>query len=101
VAPACFCFRVTLEPHLKHSGAKTGRKIFCLVAVPREVARAAGAAPRASLPCKAGAQRLAGELAPVALRGVPCSPGEDQMAVSCQLYHPTADLLRARARRGA
>jgi hypothetical protein len=26
----CFYFHVTLQPHLKHSGTKTGRKIFCL-----------------------------------------------------------------------
>jgi hypothetical protein len=39
------------------------------------------------------AQRLAGELAPAAMRGQPCSPGEDAMAVSCQLTHPGLELL--------
>ena len=89
----CFYFHVTLEPHLKHSGAKTGRKIFFLVEVPRGLALAAAGGAENELALQEGAQRLAGELAPVAMRGGPCSPGEDQMAVSCQLYHPTPDLL--------
>jgi hypothetical protein len=88
----CFYFQVTLEPHLKHSGARTGRKIFFLVEVPRELARAAGGEPD-ELALRQGAQRLAAELAPVAMRGKRCSPGEDAMAVSCQLYHPSPDLL--------
>ena len=91
--PECFYFQVTLEPHLKHSGAKTGRKIFFLVEVPRALVRAAGSEPENELALWQSAQRLAGELAPVAMRGKPCSPGEDAMAVSCQLYHPTRDLL--------
>jgi hypothetical protein len=89
----CFYFHVTLEPHLKHSGAKTGRKIFCLVEVPRALARAAGGESGDELGLRQSAQRLASELAPVALRGTPCSPGEDPMAVSCQLSHPGPDLL--------
>ena len=89
----CFYFHVTLEPHLKHSGVKTGRKIFFLVEVPRALARAAAAEPDNELGLRQSAQRLAGELAPIAMRGKPCSPGEDAMAVSCQLYQPRPDLL--------
>jgi hypothetical protein len=89
----CFYFHVTLEPHLKHSGAKTGRKIFFLVEVPRALARAAGGESGDELGLRRSAQRLAGELAPVAMRGQPCSPGEDAMAVSCQSYQPRPDLL--------
>jgi hypothetical protein len=91
--PECFHFRITLEPHLKHSGAKTGRKIFFLVEVPREAALAAGADPGNELALRESARKLAGALAPVAMRGKPCSPGEDPMSVSCQLCHPTPDLL--------
>jgi hypothetical protein len=94
--PECIYFHVTLEPHLKHSGAKTGRKIFFLVEVPRALARAAGAGgePADELALRESARRLAGELAPAAMRGVPCSPGEDAMAVSCRLSQPPgADLL--------
>lgn len=89
----CFYFHVTLEPHLKHSGAKTGRKILFLVEVPRALARAAAGEPGNELGLRQSAQRLAAELAPVAMRGTPCSPGEDAMTVSCQLYHPRPDLL--------
>ena len=89
----CFYFHVTLEPHLKHSGAKTGRKIFFLVEVPRALARAAAGEPGDELGLRQSAQQLAGELAPVAMRGKPCAPGEDAMAVSCQLSHPRPDLL--------
>jgi hypothetical protein len=91
--PECFYFQVTLEPHLRHSGAKTGRKIFFLVEVPRALARAAGGELDNELALRESAQRLASELAPVAMRGAPCTPGEDAMAVSCRLYHPTPDLL--------
>lgn len=89
----CFYFHVTLQPHLKHSGAKTGRKIFFLVEVPRALARATAAEPDNELGLRQSAQRLAGELAPVAMRGTPRSPGEDAMAISCQLSHPHPDLL--------
>jgi hypothetical protein len=90
----CVYFQVILEPHLKHSGAKTGRKIFFLVEVPRALARgAAGGEPDNELALRESAQRLAGELAPVAMRGVACSPGEDTMTVSCRPYHPSPDLL--------
>ena len=91
--PESFYFQVTLEPHLKHSGAKTGRKIFCLVEVPREMAAAAAAEAGNELASREAARRLAGELAPMALTGQPCSPGEDMMTVSCQLYHPVPDLV--------
>ena len=90
----CFYFQVTLEPHLKHSGAKTGRKIFFLVEVPRALAHAAaGSESGDELALRQSAQRLAAELAPVAMRGKPCSPGEDAMSVSSQLSHPGPDLL--------
>ena len=90
----CFYFQVTLEPHLKHSGAKTGRKIFFLVEVPRALAGVASSGePDNELALRQNAQRLAGELAPVAMRGKPCSPGEDAMAVSCHLSPPSPDLL--------
>ncbi|MBW0001737.1 MAG: hypothetical protein JO015_21785 [Verrucomicrobia bacterium] len=90
----CFYFQVTLEPHLKHSGAKTGRKIYFLVEVPRALARAAAEGESDDeLALRQSAQRLAGELAPVAMRGTPCSPGEDAMAVSCQFSHPGLDAL--------
>jgi hypothetical protein len=90
----CVYFLVTLEPHLKHSGAKTGRKIFFLVEVPRALARATGGGePDDELALREAARRLASELAPVAMRGAPCAPGEDPMAVSCRLYQPHPDLL--------
>jgi len=91
--PEHFYFQIILEPHLKHSGAKTGRKIFFLVEVPRDLAVAAAPDAGNELALREAAQRLAGELAPVAMTGRPCSLGEDPMTVSCQLYHPTRDLL--------
>jgi hypothetical protein len=91
--PDCFYFQVTLEPHLKHSGAKTGRKILILVAVPREQAISAGGNVEDELSLCETARRLAGELAPVAMTGRLRAPGEDLMTVSSQLYHPTRDML--------
>jgi hypothetical protein len=91
--PGWFYFKVTLEPHLKHSGIKTGRRILFLVEVPRELAISAGASAEDELSLRETAKRLASELAPIAMTGKPSSPGEDQMAVSCTLYHPTQDLL--------
>jgi len=91
--PDRFYFQITLEPHLKHSGAKTGRKIFFLVEVPRELAAASATDAGNELALREAAQRLAGELAPAAMTGRPYSPGEDSMSVSCQLCHPTRDLV--------
>lgn len=92
--PDTLYFHVTLEPHLRHSGAKTGHKIFCLVEVPRALALATGGSnPGDELALQENARCLARQLAPVAMTGKPCSPGEDAMAVSCQDYYPAQDLV--------
>ncbi len=93
--PSSFYFQVTLEPHLKRFGTKTGRKIFFLVEIPQELAVAASEASSEDQDAvKKVAERLAIEFAPSAMNGRSGSPGEDQMTASCQFSEPTQDLLR-------
>jgi hypothetical protein len=77
-------FQITLEPHLKHSGLATGRKILFLAAVPVHAAKAASNAPDDDqVVCKT-AERLAAALTGLAMTGKGHQPGEDEMRVSCQ-----------------
>ena len=90
--PGSFYFQVTLEPHLKHSGVRTGRKILFLVEHPREAALAhVGEAPD-ELRVQGEAERAV-ELAPSAMSGKPTLAGEDAMTVSCAPSSPSSDLL--------
>ena len=91
--PGSFYFQVTLEPHLKHSGARTGRKILFLVEIPHEAVRSPGQEAPDELRLQDEAGRLATELAPLAMSGKPASAGEDHMTVSCTPSSPSADLL--------
>lgn len=91
--PGSFYFQVTLEPHLKHSGVRTGRKILFLVEIPRKAALSRSEEAPDELRLQAEAERLAVELAPSAMSGKPTLAGEDPMTISCEPSSPSADLL--------
>jgi hypothetical protein len=88
-------FHVTLEPHHKHSGSKTGRKILVLVEVPLASAKKKAADPEDEDSLSQEARRMAEELAPLAMTGVPVGKGEDVMAISCHsLTQPSREILQ-------
>jgi hypothetical protein len=90
-----FYFHVALEPHHKHSGSKTGRRIFFLVEVPVESAKKKAAYPGDEDSLCQEAQRLARKLAPAAMRGAPIGKGEDVMEVtSHSLAQPSKAILQ-------
>jgi hypothetical protein len=71
-------FRITLEPHHKHSGSRTGRKISFLAEVPMNAAKSPDDDPS----LHKQAERLAADLTSMAMTGRPHQPGEDEMQVS-------------------
>jgi hypothetical protein len=75
-------FRITLEPHHKHSGSRTGRKIRFLAEVPISTAKKTAASPDDKRSTFREAERLAGNLTSVAMTGRPHQTGEDAMRVS-------------------
>ena len=80
--PQALYFQVTLEPHHKHSGRKTGRKISFLAEVPVSVAKAMAKSPDDAQSIRLEAERLAAELTSMAMTGRGHQPGEDLMHVS-------------------
>ncbi len=93
-----FYFHVTLEPHKKRSGSKTGRRILFLVEVPNDAAIKFAPKPQdKSAICKE-AERLSRELAPMAMTGELRHGGEDLMDISsCSIVEPSNDLLERTA----
>jgi hypothetical protein len=80
--PQALYFRVTLEPHHRHSGRKTGRKIRFLAEVPMSVAKATAKSPDDKQSIFQEAERLAADLTSMAMTGRVHQPGEDVMHVS-------------------
>jgi hypothetical protein len=80
--PQALYFQITLEPHLKHSGLATGRKILFLAEVPVNTAKDASEAPEDDRLVYETAERLAANLTCMAMTGEPPQPGEDEMRVS-------------------
>ena len=62
-------FHVALEPHLKHSGSITGRRILFLAEVPVDAAKKTATNPDDDDELRQVAQRLAAELLPIAMTG--------------------------------
>ena len=89
--PQALYFRVTLEPHHKHSGRKTGRKISFLAEVPVSVAKATAKSPDDAQSIRLEAERLAAELTSMAMTGRIHQPGEDLMHVS---FHSIPTMAR-------
>jgi hypothetical protein len=75
-------FHVTLEPHHKHSGKRTGRRISFLAEVPLEAAKAAAQTSDDEQLLLDEAKRLAAALTSIAMTGQSRQPGEDEMQVS-------------------
>ena len=80
--PETYYLQVTLEPHHKHSGSTTGRRILFLAEVPIEAAKKSATNPDDEKALYQEAERLAGELAPIAMTGRCRQTGEDIMRTS-------------------
>ena len=77
-------FQITLEPHHKHSGSKTGRQIRFVAEVPLKAAKKTARSPDDEQSIYKEAERLASNLTSMAMTGKPHQPGEDQMQISLQ-----------------
>jgi hypothetical protein len=75
-------FHITLEPHHKHSGSRTGRRIRFLAEVPVSVAQKTASSPHDERSTYEEAERLASNLTSIAMTGQPHQPGEDEMRAS-------------------
>ena len=75
-------FHITLEPHFKHSGKRTGRRISFLAEVPLDVAKAAAQSSDDEQLIFEEAKRLAAALTSIAMTGQRRQPGEDDMQIS-------------------
>jgi hypothetical protein len=80
--PQTFYFHITLEPHHKHSGARTGRKINFVAEVPAAAAQKTARSPNDQQSVFEEAERLAANLTSMAMTGQPHQPGEDEMRIS-------------------
>jgi hypothetical protein len=93
-----FYFHVTLEPHKRQSGSKTGRTILFLVEVPIEAAKKSAKDPQDESALRQEAECLSKELAPMAMTGELRHGGEDSMEISsCSIIKPSIDLLERTA----
>jgi hypothetical protein len=75
-------FYLSLEPHFKHSGKRTGRKISFLAEVPLKAARAAAESSDDEQLLLEEAKSLAIALTSIAMTGQGHQPGEDEMQIS-------------------
>jgi hypothetical protein len=75
-------FQIILEPHHKHSGGKTGRKISFLAEVLVSVAKSGAKSPEDQQSVREEAQRLAADLTCMAMTGQTHQSGEDHMQIS-------------------
>jgi hypothetical protein len=80
--PQAFYFHITLEPHHKHSGARTGRKINFIAEVPVTAAKKTAKSPDNEQSVYEEAERLATVLTSAAMTGQSHQPGEDEMQIS-------------------
>jgi hypothetical protein len=89
-----YYFQLTLRPHRKRSLSKTGRSILFLVAVPKAAAERSVSGAQDELTLRQAAERLARELAPLAMTGRRQRAGEDRMEISVtSIAEPAKDLL--------
>ena len=75
-------FHLSLEPHYKHSGKRTGRKITFLAEVPLDAARAVAESSDDEQLLLEEAKGLATALTSIAMTGQGHQPGEDEMRIS-------------------
>jgi hypothetical protein len=92
--PEVYYFHITLEPHKKRSGSKTGRRILFLTEVPIGSAKRSAPDPEDETSLCLEAERLSRKLAPTAMTGRATQEGEDVMEISCHsIVQPSRDLL--------
>jgi hypothetical protein len=89
-------FHITLEPHHKHSGGKTGRQIRFLAEVPVSAAKKTARSPHDEQSTYEEAERLASNLTSMAMTGQPHQLGEDEMRVSLYSIPKISDDLADR-----
>jgi hypothetical protein len=94
--PQALYFQITLEPHLKRSGAATGRKILFLAEVPVNSAKEVSEASEDERMVFETAERLAADLTCMAMTGEPPQPGEDEMRISFDSMSGMSDDVRQR-----
>jgi hypothetical protein len=75
-------FHLSLEPHYKRSGKRTGRKISFLAEVSLDAARAAAESSDDEQLLLEEAKGLATALTSIAMTGQGHQPGEDEMQIS-------------------
>jgi len=80
---------ITLEPHHKHSGRITGRRIRFLAMVPVSAAKKGAKSPDDEESIREEARRLAADLTSIAMTGQAHQTGEDDMRVS---FHSVPDI---------
>jgi hypothetical protein len=80
--PQALYFHITLEPHHKHSGERTGRKINLIAEVPVTAAKKTAKSPDNEQSVYEEAERLATDLTSAAMTGQSHQPGEDEMQIS-------------------
>jgi len=80
--PQALYFHITLEPHHKHSGTRTGRKINLIAEVPVTAAKKTAKSPDNEQSVYEEAERLAADLISAAMTGHSHQPGEDEMRTS-------------------
>jgi hypothetical protein len=94
--PQALYFHITLEPHHKHSGSRTGRRIRLLAEVPVSAAKKTARSPEDEQSIYQEAERLASNLISMAMTGQPHQRGEDQMQVSFHSISKISDDLTDR-----
>jgi hypothetical protein len=91
-------FHITLEPHHKHSGIGTGRRIRFIAEVPVSAAKKTARSPDDERSTYEEAERLASNLTSMAMTGQPHQPGEDEMGISIHsIPRISDDLIDRRA----
>ena len=75
-------FHLSLEPHYKHSGKRTGSRISFLAEVPLDAARAVAESSDDEQLLLEEAKGLAAALTSIAMTGQRHQPGEDEMKIS-------------------
>jgi hypothetical protein len=89
-------FHISLEPHHKHSGSRTGRHIRFIAEVPVRVAKKSAKSPGDEQSTYEEAERLATNLTSMAMTGQPHQPGEDEMRISLHSIPRISDDLTDR-----
>jgi hypothetical protein len=94
--PRAIYFHITLEPHHKRSGKRTGRHIRLLAQVPVNTAKKTASDPDDLQLVHEEAKRLASSLISMAMTGKAHQIGEDDMQVSFHSIPAMSDELTSR-----